>query len=53
MTAVVANEKEALEMIRRMARSGGQPAVVKDVFGSDVDVETLESRLSNSGRSPL
>jgi len=53
MTAIVANEKEALEMIRRMARSSDEHPLIKDIFGTEVDIETLESRLNNSGRCPL
>jgi hypothetical protein len=53
MTAIVANEQEALEMIRRMARSTDEHPLIKDIFGTEVDIETLESRLNNSGRCPL
>jgi hypothetical protein len=40
MTAIVANEQEALEMIRRMARSTDEHPLIKDIFGTEVDIET-------------
>jgi hypothetical protein len=43
VTAVVANEKQALDMLRRLAESR-TGASVRDVFGSEVDVAILESR---------
>jgi hypothetical protein len=45
MTAIVADEKQALEMLRRMTGSGNGEALIKDIFGSEVDIATLRSRL--------
>jgi hypothetical protein len=46
VTAIVANEREALEMIRRLMGTGTPEVFVKDIFGSEVDVATIESRLN-------
>jgi hypothetical protein len=48
VTAIVANEKEALEMLRRLAGSGNEKAFITDIFGSEVDVATLESRVDKT-----
>ena len=48
VTAIVANEKEALEMLRRLGPDRGK-VFIKDVFGDEIDVATLESRLKGSG----
>jgi hypothetical protein len=53
ITAIVANEKQALEMLRRMAASGKEDISIRDIFGGMIDVATLESRLTDSERNPL
>jgi hypothetical protein len=50
VTAVVADEKQALDMFRRLAGSGSR-ASIRDVFGSEVDVATLESRVEHKAAS--
>jgi hypothetical protein len=45
ITAIVANEKQALDMLRRLAGSGNGAPTIKDIFGSEIDVATLESRV--------
>jgi hypothetical protein len=53
VTAIVANEKQALEMLRKMVASGKDEISIRDIFGSEIDVATLESRLKNSEQRPL
>jgi len=53
ITAIVANEKQALEMLRRMAASGQEEISIRDVFGAEIDVATLKSRLNDSESNPL
>ncbi len=50
VTAIVANEKQALEMIPRLVGTGNEEVFIKDIFGSEVDVATLESRASRPSR---
>jgi hypothetical protein len=52
VTAVVANEKQALDMLRRLAASGSG-ASIRDVFGSEVEVATIESRVALETKSEL
>jgi hypothetical protein len=52
VTAVVANEKQALDMLRRLAASGSV-ASIRDVFGSEVEVATIESRVALENQSEL
>ena len=47
MTAIVGDEQQALEMLRRMT-GAGEVASIKDIFGSEVDIATLKSRLVKS-----
>jgi hypothetical protein len=51
VTAIVANEKQALDLLRKLAGSG-DGASIRDVFGSEVDVATLKSLVNEneSGR---
>jgi hypothetical protein len=53
MTAVVADEREALQMLRRLAGSVDEKALITDIFGSEVDVATLESRAVRETRNEL
>jgi hypothetical protein len=53
VTAIVANEKQALEMLRRMSASGQEEISIRDIFGSEIDVATLRSRLDESEPKPL
>ena len=53
ITAIVANEKQALEMLRRMAVSGREAISIRDIFGAEIDVATLEARLKDSEQKPL
>jgi hypothetical protein len=53
VTAIVANEKQALEMLRKMVASGKDAISIRDIFGSQIDVATLESRLKNSEQRPF
>ena len=53
VTAIVANEKQALEMLRKMVASGKDEISIRDIFGSEIDVATLESRLKNSEQRPF
>ena len=53
VTAVVANEKEALEMLRRLAGAGNEKAFITDIFGSEVDVAALESKVAGETRNQL
>jgi hypothetical protein len=53
VTAVVANEKQALDMLRRLAGSGNGATSIKDIFGSEVDVATLESKMADETASEL
>jgi hypothetical protein len=46
VTAVVANEKQALEMLRRMVTSGKQEVSITDILGDQIDAATLETRLN-------
>jgi hypothetical protein len=48
VTAIVANEKEALEMVRRLNASSpdDEEASIRDIFGGDLDVATLKARLA-------
>ena len=48
MTAIVGDEQQALEMLRRMTGASGEVASIKDIFGSEVDIATLKSRLVKS-----
>ena len=43
--AIVVDERRALEMVRKFPRMENKETVVKDVFGSEVDVAALESRM--------
>ena len=52
VTAVAANEKQALEMLRRFG-AGHEKAPIRDIFGSEVDVATWESRLRVTRNEPL
>jgi hypothetical protein len=52
LTAVVANEKQALDMLRRLAGSGSG-ASIRDVFGCEVDIATLKSRVEHETTSEL
>jgi hypothetical protein len=52
VTAVVANEKQALDMLRRLAASEGG-ASIRDVFGSDVEVATLKSRVEHEAEGEV
>jgi hypothetical protein len=51
--AIVANEKQALELLRRMAVSDKAEISIKDIFGGGIDVATLESRLTDSEQNAL
>jgi hypothetical protein len=53
ITAIVANEKQALEMLRRMAASGQEEVFIRDIFGAEIDIATLESRLKDPEPKPL
>jgi hypothetical protein len=53
VTAIVANEKQALEVLRRMVASGKEKISVRDIFGGEVDVSTLELRLKDAEPNPL
>ena len=53
MTAIVANEKQALEVLRRMVASGKEKISIRDIFGGEVDVSTLELRLKDAEPNPL
>ena len=53
ITAIVANEKQALEMLRRMAVSGREEISIRDIFGAEIDVAALEARLKDSEQKPL
>jgi hypothetical protein len=46
VTRICANEREALDMIRRLMGAETEEVLVKDIFGSEVDVATIESRLN-------
>jgi hypothetical protein len=48
ITAIVANKKQALEMLRRMAESGQEEISIRDIFGAEIDLATLKSRLNDS-----
>jgi hypothetical protein len=50
--AIVANEKQALELLRRMAVSSNEQISIRDIFGGGIDVATLESRLTDSEQNP-
>jgi hypothetical protein len=50
VTAIVANEKQALDMFRRLAGSESG-ASIRDIFGSEVEVATIESRLEHETNS--
>jgi hypothetical protein len=52
VTTIVANEKQALELLRRMAISGEEGISIRDIFGGGIDVATLESRLADSEQNP-
>jgi hypothetical protein len=52
VTAVVANEKQALDMLRRLA-AAGSGASIRDVFGSDVEVATLKSGVEQETEGEL
>jgi hypothetical protein len=52
VTAVVANKKQALDMLRRLAASGSG-ASIRDVFGSGVEVATLKSRVEHETEGEL
>jgi hypothetical protein len=41
VSAIVADEKQALEMIRRLVGRGNGEAFVRDIFGSEVDLAAL------------
>ena len=47
VTAIVANEKQALDLLRKLAGSANG-ASIKDVFGSEVDVATLKSMVDEA-----
>ena len=48
MTAIVGDEQQALEMLRRMTGAGSEVASITDIFGAEVDIATLRSRLVKS-----
>jgi hypothetical protein len=48
MTAIVGDEQQALEMLRRMTGASNEVASITDIFGSEVDIATLRSRLVKS-----
>ena len=46
VTAIAADEKEALEMARRLTAScGDEEASIQDIFGDKVDLAALKARL--------
>jgi hypothetical protein len=46
VTAIAADEKEALEMARRLtASSGEEEASIQDIFGDKVDLAALKAKL--------
>jgi hypothetical protein len=46
VTAIVADEKEALEMVRRLTASSGEDdASIQDIFGEKVDIARLKAML--------
>jgi hypothetical protein len=51
VTAIAADEKQALEMLRRFG-SGNQEASIRDIFGSEVDIASLKSRAGATGNQP-
>jgi len=53
ITAIVANEEQALEMLRRMTASGKEEVSIRDIFGAEIDAATLESRLKHSEQKPI
>jgi hypothetical protein len=53
ITAIVANEKQALAMLRRLAAAGRGEISVRDIFGDEIDVATLESWLHDFEREQL
>jgi hypothetical protein len=53
ITAIVANEKQALEMVRRLAGSNRGQVSIRDIFGDEIDLATLETRLAFSKLNPL
>jgi hypothetical protein len=46
--AIVANEKEALDTLRKMAASRKEEVSIRDIFGDEIDVAIVESRLAAS-----
>jgi hypothetical protein len=48
--AIVANERQALELVHRMAASGKGEVSIRDIFGDVIDIALLESPLNASGQ---
>jgi len=51
--AIVANEKQALEILRKLAGPDQGEISIRDIFGSEIDVATLQSRVTGSEQNPL
>jgi len=51
-TAIVADERQALEMVRRLTGPGRGQVSIRDVFGDEIDLATLRTRLSDSEHDP-
>lgn len=52
VSAIVANEREALEMLGKLLETGGKEVSILDVLGSEVDVSTLKARLDQANSGP-
>lgn len=46
VTAIVANEREALAMVHRLTTSSGdEKASIADIFGGEIDIAALRARI--------
>jgi hypothetical protein len=45
LTVIVANEQQAIDALSRMIGSGRESASIRDVFGSEIDLELLRSKI--------
>jgi hypothetical protein len=52
VTAIVANEQQALEMLRRLGPDRGK-VFIEDIFGDEVELSTLEARLKGAEPTQL
>ena len=53
ITAIVANEQQALAMLHRLSGPEQGEISIRDVFGNEIDIATLEKWLNDPELKPL